>query len=140
ITALLALYTAILGGLTGLLLLWRAGQLGADFFPVRLFLAACAVQWLKMTLVAAMTLLVCSYASTALFASCAGLLMALVAHLRPFVDDASGAGWLRMWPNLALFDAEALLAAGRMPVGMALLNLVSYWGAYVVILAGLTAY
>ena len=139
VAALLALFTATLGALVALLLVWRGAQLGSAPWPVAAFLGACLVQWFKMTLVAALTLLVCSYAGTALFASCAGLLLAVIAHLRPFVSEGSQLGWLRAWPNLALFDAESLLATGSLPVAV-LTGLTAYWAVYVLIIGGLAAY
>lgn len=132
VAGLLAVFTASLSGVLGTVIALREAQLQASFVPLPVFLQACALVWLKLTLVAAMTLLVCSYAGSALFASCAGLLLTLVAHLRPFVFDG-GLGWLRVWPNLALFDPEALLAAT--PIGTWLPWLVCYWAAYVFLFA-----
>jgi hypothetical protein len=140
VAGLLALFTAALGLLLGGLLAWRGAQLGAAPFAVRVFLCACGVQWLKCTLVAALTLLVCSYAGSALFASCAGLLLTLVAHLRPLADDGGGLGWLRVWPNLALFDAGSWLASGQFPGRAWLLSLGAYWAAYVFLFVAVASY
>lgn len=139
VAGLLALFTAALGLLLAGLLVWRGAQLGAAPLAVRLFLCACAVLWLKTTLIAAMTLLVCSYAGSALFASCAGFLLTLVAHLRPLADEG-GLDWLRVWPNLALFDGGALLAAGQSPSGAWLLGLAAYWAGYLLLFGAVTAY
>ncbi|SDS64811.1 hypothetical protein [Opitutus sp. GAS368] len=127
VAALLALFTATLGALLAALLWWRSGQLGVPPVSLPVLLSACALQWMKFTVVATMTLFVCSYAGTALFASCAGLLFAVIGHLRPFGGGA--VVWLRVWPNLALFDAEALLAAGQPLAGSLLLSLAGYWAA-----------
>ncbi len=140
VAALLALFTAALGLLVAGLLVWRGAQLGAAPFAVPAFLCACAVQWLKLTLVSAMTLLVCSYAGTALFASCAGLLLALAAHLRPLISAGGRTAWLRLWPNLALFDADSLFASGQPPSGTVMLGVATYWAAYVVLFGTLAAY
>lgn len=135
---LLALFTAGLGGLLGAVIAWRAQQLGAAPAGLPVFLSACALQWMKFTLVAAMTLCVCAYASSALFAGCAGLLLAVIGHLRPL---ASGAlEWLRVWPNLALFDAEGMLAAGQPPALSVLLGLGLYWAACLMLAAGLASH
>jgi ABC-type transport system involved in multi-copper enzyme maturation permease subunit len=139
VAALLALFTTALGLVIGGLLWWRGRQLGVGEFPVQVFFCACGLQWFKLTLVAAMTLLVCSYADTALFASGAGLLLALVAQLRPFVVDGHRLGWLRVWPNLALFDAEGLMAAGEGLSGAAVLSLAVYWAVYVVLFGSLAS-
>lgn len=138
IAGVLALFTATLGLLLALVLAGRAAQLRAAPAGVQVFVGACALQWLKLTLVAALTLLVASYARSALFASCAGLLLTLIAHLRPFA--AGGLGWLRLWPNLALFDSESLLAAGAAPSGNWLLQLGLYWAAYVAVLGALASH
>jgi hypothetical protein len=95
-------------------------------------LHACALQWMRFSVVAAMTLLVCSYADSALFASCAGLLLAVIGHLRPFAPGGVWS-WLRVWPNLALFDAEARLASGEVPTGSLLVGLGGYWLACLVL-------
>jgi len=132
VAALLALYTVTLGVLLAGLLLWRSGQLGTAPVTLPALLTACALQWMKFTVVGAMTLLICTYAGTALFASCGGLLCAVIGHLRPFAR-ADALDWLRFWPNLALFDAEALLASGQPLAGSALLGLAGYWAACLLI-------
>jgi len=139
VAALLALFTAVMGTLLAGLLLWRGSQLGVMPASLPVLLSACALQWMKFTLVAAMTLLVCSYAGTALFASCAGLLLAAIGHLRPFAAG-SAAGWLRIWPNLALFDAETLLGTGELLAGPRLLGLAGYWAVCVLLLGFLAAH
>lgn len=140
VAALLALFTAALALVLGTVIAIREAQLGASFVPLPVFLQACALVWLKSTLVAAMTLLVCSYAGTALFASCAGLLLAVMAHLRPFASDSGALAVVRLWPNLALFDAESLLATGHPPAGLWLLGLAGYWAAYVFLFGVLASY
>ena len=133
IAGVLALFTAVLGLVLAAVLAWRGAQLGVPAVGLRVFACACALQWLKLTLVSALTLLVSSYAGSALFAGCAGLLLTLIAHLRTFAGGG-GLAWLRVWPNLALFDSESLLAAGSPPGGAWLLQLGLYWAAYVLVL------
>ncbi|MEO9113851.1 MAG: ABC transporter permease subunit [Lacunisphaera sp.] len=140
IAALLALFTAALGALIGALLLWRGHQLGATTVPLSVFLCACAIQWLKLTLVAGMTLVVCSYSGSALFASCAGLILAVIAHVRPFLSDSGRMTWLRIWPNLSLFDAEAVLAAAQPPPTTVLFGMVGYWAVYVMVFGSIASY
>ncbi len=139
VMALLALFVATLALVLAAVIAIREAQLGALFVPLPVFFQAGALVWLKLTLVAAMTLLVCSYAGSALFASCAGLLLAVIAHLRPFTG---GEGWLvflRFWPNLGLFDVEAMLAGADL-TGLGLLALVGYWGVFLLLLGGLASY
>lgn len=140
VIALLALFVAGLVLVLGIVIGVRESQLGAAFVPLPVFLQACALVWLKITLVAAMTLLVCSYAGSALFASCAGLLLAVIAHLRAFADHASWLGWLRVWPNLGLFDVDPLLSSGYGLTPGGLLSLGAYWLAFMVLFTGLAAY
>jgi len=121
------------------MLLWRGSQLGVTPAALPVFLSACALQWMKFTVVAAMTLFICSYAGSALFASCAGLLLAMIGHLRPFAHGG-GMDWLRIWPNLGLFDAEALLASGQPLAGSLLLSLIGYWAVCVVPFVALASY
>lgn len=139
VAALLALFTGALGGLLAGLLLWRGSQLGAVPVTLLALLNACALQWMKFTVVAAMTLFFSSYAGSALFAGGAGLLGAVIGHLRPFA--AGGAmDWLRVWPNLARFDAEALLASGQPLAGSPLLSLAGYWAVCVLLFVGLASH
>ena len=137
--ALLALFTATLGALLAALLWWRSSQLGVPPVSLPVLLSACALQWMKFTVIAGMTLCVCSYAGTALFASCAGLLGAVIGHLRPFTSGGALA-CLRVWPNLALFDAEALLASGQPLAGSLLLSLAAYWAACLLLFGVLASY
>lgn len=139
VAALLAWFVAALGTLLGGLLLWRANQLSVLPVALPVLLCACALQWLKLTLVAALTLLLCTYAGSALFASCAGLLLAGMAHMPSWAHERA-VSWLEIWPNLAMFDGEMLLAAGRVPAGFWLLQLTVYWAAYLIVLGGLSAY
>jgi ABC-type transport system involved in multi-copper enzyme maturation permease subunit len=138
VAALLALFAGALGLLLAGLLVWRGNQIGAAALAVPVLASAVAVLWLKLTLVAAMTVLVCAYASSALFASCAGLLLALVGQLRPLAGESSRLGWFKVWPNLGLFDAEAIFATG-VPSAEVLLGMSVYWAVYVAIFAVLAS-
>jgi len=140
VAALLAGFVAVLALVLAAIIAVREAGLQASFVPLPVFLQACALVWLKVTLIAAMTLLVCSYAGSALFASGAGLLLALIAHLRPFAPDSGLLSWLRVWPNLGLFDAGALLATGQSPTGAWLAGVIIYWAAYAVFFTALASY
>jgi len=139
VVALLALFAAALGGLLAGILWWRGMQLGAVPANLPVLLCACALQWMKCSLVAAMTLFISSYVGSALFASCAGLLAAVIGHLRPFATGGV-LEWLRFWPNLALFDAEALLASGQPIAGSVLLSLSGYWAVCMLLFGSLASY
>jgi ABC-type transport system involved in multi-copper enzyme maturation permease subunit len=140
IVALLALFVALLGLVLAVLVGVREAQLDAKLVPLSVFVQACALVWLKVTLVAAMTLLVCSYAGSALFAGWAGLMLAAIAHLRAFADGTGWLGWLRCWPDLTLFDVDPLLASGRGLTWTALASLGGYWLAFMFLFTGLAAY
>ncbi len=140
VAALLALFVAALALVLGVMLGVRETQLGTTWVPLPVFLQACALVWLKVTLVAAMTLFVCSYAGSALFASCAGLMLAAIAHLRGFADGTSWLGWLRCWPNLALFDVDPLLGSGHGLTWGSLASLGGYWLVFMLLFAGLASY
>lgn len=139
VAALLALFTAAMGALVAGMLWWRGSQLGAVPATLPVLLSACALQWMKFILVAAMTLFICTYAGSALFASCAGLLGAVIGHLRPFAADGA-LEWLRVWPNLARFDAEALLASARPLAGSDMLGLAGYWIVCLLLFGGLASH
>ena len=56
-----------------------------------------------------------------------------------FAGDG-GWTWLRAWPDLGLFNAEALLAAGQPAPAAWLLGLILYWAAYTMLCLALAAY
>lgn len=138
VAGLLALFTAALAGWLGVLIVWRSHQLGVSAAGLAEFLNAGALLWMKFTIAAAMTLAVCAYAGSALFATCAGLLLVAIGHLRPFAED--GLEWLRVWPNLALFDPSGMIAGARPPVGKALAQLAGYWAMSCAWLGTIAAY
>lgn len=139
VAGLLALFTAAQILVLVVIIAVREAQLGAAFMPLTVFLQAGALGWLKVTLVAAMTLLVCSYAGSALFASGAGLMLAVVAHLRPFTAAEGWLVWLRLWPDLGLFDPASLLAGSGFSA-RGLLALTGYWLMFMVLFGALATY
>lgn len=139
VMAFLALFVGALVLVLALTIAVRERELGAAVLPQSVFVQAGALLWLKLSLVAAMTLLVCSYARSALFACGAGLLLAVVAQLRPFTEATGWLAVLRLWPNLALFDPDPVVNGGGL-TGAALLGLAGYWSAFVVLLTGLASH
>lgn len=140
VMALLALFVAGLAAVLGILIRMRESPGAEAFISLPVFLQACSLVWLQTTLVAAMTLLVCSYAGSALFASFAGLLLASIAHLRAFAGNAPGLGWLRIWPDFGVFDVDRLVSSGRGLSWPHLLSLGAYWLLFAVLLTALAAY
>ncbi|MEJ1974519.1 MAG: hypothetical protein WDM96_19360 [Lacunisphaera sp.] len=140
ISALLALFVVFLALVLGVMIGARELQLGATLAPLPVFLQSCALVWMKVTLVAAMTLLVCSYAGSALFASCSGLMLTAIAHLRVFADGTSWLGWVRCWPDLSVFDVDPLLSSGHGLTLTGLASLGAYWSVYMSLFAALASY
>lgn len=139
VVALLAWFTAALAVLLAAMLAWRGTQLGANEVLPAAFFQACALTWLKLTLSAAMTLLVCSYAGSALFAGSAGLLLTVAAHLRVFAPTEGWLAWMRFWPDFGLFETGPLLA-GRETGLVGLAGLGAYWLFFMILFTGLAAY
>lgn len=139
VALVLAWFVSALALVLAGLIAWRGVQLGAGPGAVPLVLQAGALVWLKATLVAAMTLAVCSYAGSALFASVAGLLLALAGHLRSILPPDGWRSALRAWPDLGLFAPETGFAE-QATDGPRLLWLTGYWLAYLVLFTGVASY
>ena len=109
---LLALMTWFAAGLAmvlALVALWRGRASGADL-PWTFLLGGVAFIWLKLVVTVALTMLVCTYARSGLFAAGVGLLLVMLAHLRHLAGTAGG--WSRgltlALPDFQLFDPERL--------------------------------
>ncbi|MBL9214560.1 MAG: ABC transporter ATP-binding protein [Opitutaceae bacterium] len=126
LAGLLGVLVAALGVLLALLLAWRARALGVSGGAPAVA-EACLRIALKATLVSALTLLVCTYARTALFAGGAAVLLVLAGQLRPLAGDGAWSLAWRCCPNLGLFDAEPSGAAAIWPL------LAGYWGACLIL-------
>jgi ABC-type transport system involved in multi-copper enzyme maturation permease subunit len=130
LAALLALFVSALTLVLAGLVAWQLPDI--DGTKLSIFGQAAALLWLKFTLVAMMTLVVATYAGSALFASSAGLLLTLLGQLRPFTGTAGWRAWLRLWPDLSLFDVDRLLSGGQLS-GPVLAGLGAYWAACVTV-------
>lgn len=108
--ALLAWFATGLGAVLLGVLWWRTGVHG---FPLAAVLGGIALIWLKLAVTVALTLVVCSYARSALFAMGVALLLVVAAHLRPIVGP--GFGWtqvlVQVLPNFQLFSPERFMDA-----------------------------
>jgi hypothetical protein len=134
----LALFCAVLGLELAALTVWRAHELGVPGLSLWGWLAAGAVQWMKLTLIASLVMAVNGYAGSALFASSVGIAMVVIGHLRPFATGSLE--WLRVWPNLGLFEATAYLAGRPVAGGVALRELAIYWALACAWLSALATY
>ena len=132
LAALAAIFCALLTVLLMGVLWWRERQLMAGFpeaflgdngVSYRNVALAGLLQWLKLAVLAAMTLLVASFAQTQLFTVVTGFLILVIGHLQYLAQDAyERAGWsvgrmvggalASVFPNFQLFSiAESLVAA-----------------------------
>jgi hypothetical protein len=102
-----------------------------------------ALQWLKLLVLSAFTLLVASYARTSLFAIGTGFLGAVGCHLQHFAVAAVGragmpaAMWvLRLVPDFQIFEGGELIGAG-LPAAGQIARIAGYASAHVALACGL---
>lgn len=118
ILAVLALYCAVLTAFAAALGSWRAAELRL-VFPWMEVARAGSLLWMKAAVAAALALVVCTYARSALFANAIALLAVFAGHLRPLAV-AGGGSWpaeglaalLRLCPDFQLFEPTRGAAAG----------------------------
>lgn len=159
---LLGVFVALLGGVLALMLAARAGELSTAAqaggeLPPHLSLGGlgvfCLLQWVRLGVVAALSLLVCSLAQTFLYAVVVSTLGVLICQLQATAIVAftkpEQAGWVRalagglgrIIPDLQLFDLGVPLVlsetgAGALPV----LSALGYGLLYVPVLLLLAVY
>jgi hypothetical protein len=136
IAALLGVFCLLLTALLATVLWWREGELMREFPEAfaqgrTLNLASVAVagllQWLKLAVLAALALLVASFAQTQLFTVVSGFFILVACHLQYLAQDAYGrtGSWLgravggtlvSIFPNFQLFAlSDALTLADTAP-------------------------
>lgn len=140
VIVLLAMVVALWSIELGSIVACRAAQLGVEPISAALFVQACGLVGMKVVMVAAFTLLACSYASSGLFATCVGLLLAAIAHLRDFSAAIGWLAWLRFWPDLGRFEVDSLLNGGRGLTAGQWLAFGGHWAGFVALFAGVAAY
>lgn len=111
LVGLLALLLWFAGGLAMVLLGvlgWRGDWAGG--IPWAPALGGIAFIWMKLAVTVALTLLICSYARSVLFATGAAFLLVVLAHLRHLVGSDGGLiqTMLVGLPDFQLFDPERL--------------------------------
>jgi len=160
VIALIALFCGLLTGLLGGVLWMREAALmraapeafaqghAVDFAVLAL---AGALQWLKFCVLAALTLLVASFAQTQLFTVATGVFLLVICHLQYLAQDvyerAGGvAGQLvaraigLMFPNFQVFNlVDPLGFTGGIPTGD-LVRVVLYAGGYSAAAVGLAVF
>jgi len=149
VVLLLAMFTALLVSLLVAILAWRASTM-ADFEAVQsagqmtLSYAGCALmgmlQFLKLSLLSAITLFICSFSKTNLYAVILGFFVMLVCQLQYLARDHWGAiDFLplryavlivsKVFPNLQLFNVgEALLFRTVVPMPLRLVGSIGLYG------------
>jgi len=148
---LLGAFTAVLGAVLGALLRARAWELAGDaagngapepFFSAGGLAVFLLLQWLRLGVVAALTLLVCSFARSFLYAAAVSLLAVVACQMRGIgqtaFDRAQTAPWLRavgdglrVIPDLQVFDLGGALVLEPTGAAPATLSAFAYGALYV---------
>lgn len=157
VVALAGIFCAVLTSVLALMLWLRERELAqalAAEFPRGAGISYASValagllQWLKLAVLAALTLLVASFAQTQIFAVGAGFFLLVICHLQPLAEDvytragsAVGRGGAMMivtvFPNFQLFTlADGFVLGGALPVWDAV-RLVVYAVVYCAAACGL---
>lgn len=123
VLAMLGLYVLVVGLVLGAVLAGKTGG-GVWGLPWGELLIGGLLLWVKAAVVAALALLVCSFARTELFANVATLLLVVIGHLKTVMGDAVNWTWqgglaalLRVVPDFQSFEpADWVEAAGMGPL------------------------
>jgi len=155
-----AVFCALLTTLLVAVLWWREGELMRDFpdnFPkgrtvsYQLVALAGLMQWAKLTVLAAFTLLVASFAQTQLFTVVTGFLILVICHLQYLAQDAysrdgtllgrsvSG-GIAAVFPNFQLFGIADSLNAADAPPLVHVVRVALYGVGYIAAACGLAVF
>jgi ABC-type transport system involved in multi-copper enzyme maturation permease subunit len=160
VALLIAVFCALLTTLLIAVLFWREGELMRGFpdnFPdgrvvsYRLVALAGLLQWTKLAVLAAFTLLVASFAQTQLFTVVTGFFILVICHLQYLAQDAYSragtlpgrliaAGIAAMFPNFQLFGLADSLNAADVPSFAHLARVGLYGLGYVVVACGLAIF
>ena len=114
-------------------------------------IAVGVANWLKFGVLAALTLLIASFARTSLYAVIVGFVMLLICHLHPLARLASARtdSWLLrgvagmvslIFPDFQLFDLSASIDSVGAAGAASLIRLVAYAGLYFSVLGSLAVY
>ena len=146
IAVLTGLFCLLLTGLLAAVLWWREGELmqlypdnfaGGRTVSYAMVGLGGLMQWLKLLVLAAFTLLVASFAQTQIFAVVTGFFVLVVCHLQHLAQDAyaragSALGMLLsgliagLFPNFQLFGFADSLAAADLPDAGPLGRVIAY--------------
>jgi ABC-2 type transport system permease protein len=160
IAAVVGVFCLLLTALLMAVLWWREGELMEQFrdafaqgrtVSYRNVAIAGALQWLKLAVLAAFTLLVASFAQTQLFTVVTGFFILVIGHLQYLAQDAyarAGAGAARIiggalasvFPNFQLFAIADSLVAAEGPTAAQLARVIAYGAGYAAVACLLAIY
>jgi len=142
VVALLAGFCLLLTGLIAAMLWWRADELGrglSDFPPngraINFAGVALAgfLQWLKLGVLAALVLLIASFARSQVFTILIGAVVFIICHLQHLVPGSSAGGWIAAaFPNFLLFSLADVAGPESSWAGIQPGFLIVYGAAYAV--------
>jgi ABC-type transport system involved in multi-copper enzyme maturation permease subunit len=160
VVVVLAVFCTLLTSLLAAVLWWREGELMRDFpenfargriVSYQLVMLAGVFQWLKLTVLAAFTLLVATFAQTQLFTVVTGFFILVICHLQYLAQDAYARGGTTIgrvasgaiaavFPNFQVFAvADSISVMDVLPLPH-ILQIGAYGFGYVVAACGLAIF
>ena len=159
VAALLAVFCALLTGLLVAVLRAREGQLAAAFpetmavggVSYRTVALAGLLQWAKLCVLGAFTLLIASFAQTQLFTAVAGFFVLLIGHVQYLAQDAYarsasaagrviGGALVSVFPNFQLFAIAESIAAADAPTAADMMRVLGYGFGYAALACALAVF
>jgi hypothetical protein len=151
VAGLIAIFCALLTLLLLAVLWTREGELMRDFpeaFPhgrsvsYATVVLAGGLQWLKLAVLAALALLIASFAQTQLFTVITGFFVLVICHLQYLAQDAYaraaswvgrlvGGGLASVFPNFQLFTIADTLVAAEAPGAAEVARIALYGAGYI---------
>jgi ABC-type transport system involved in multi-copper enzyme maturation permease subunit len=160
VAAVAAVFCGLLTMLLAAVLYWRESELMRAFpdtfaqgraVSYSMVALGGLMQWLKLALLAAFTLLVASFAQSQLFTVVAGFFILVICHLQYLAQDAyaRGGSWLgravggaisMLFPNFQLFSLADSLNAGDAPPFTHVVRIGVYAAGYIAVACGLATF
>ncbi|WP_414661656.1 ABC transporter permease subunit [Horticoccus sp. 23ND18S-11] len=160
IAALAGVFCVLLTSLLAAVLWWREGELMQEYadnfaqgrvVSYRLVALAGLMQWLKLTILAAFSLLVATFAQTQLFTVVTGFFILVICHLQYLAQDAYarggallgrmlGGGIAAVFPNFQVFAVADSLNAADAPPWAHVARIGVYAFGYIAVACGLAIF
>lgn len=160
VALLTGLFCGLLTGLLAFVLWWREGELmelypdtfaGGRAVSYAMVAVGGLMQWLKLLVLAAFTLLVASFAQTQIFAVVSGFFVLVICHLQHLAQEAyerTGSALGRVlsgliaaaFPNFQVFGLAESLAAADLPNAGELLRVMTYAVGYAAVAGALAVW